>query len=271
MDTTQHVYGEGELAYWIFEPASPVPDSAPLIVFIHGAGAITPTLYQPWIEHIARKGNIVVYPVYQTQYTPPPLLTSNAMKAVQDAIALLQAGGHVVPELDKCAVVGHSVGGVIAANIAALASSNGLPPSKAVMCVEPGEYSLIGIEADYGRIPGDALMLVVVGSDDYVVGDTDGKFIFYQSSEIPLANKDFVTIFSDYYGTIPLLATHGSPADWVNALDYYGYWKLFDALTDAAFYGTYREYALGNTPEQRFMGLWSNGTPVHELVVTDQP
>ena len=52
-----------------------------------------------------------------------------------------------------------------------------------------------------------------------------------------------------------------------DALDYFGYWKLFDGLADAAFYGWNRAYALGNTPEQRYMGTWSDGRPVRELVI----
>jgi hypothetical protein len=59
--------------------------------------------------------------------------------------------------------------------------------------------------------------------------------------------------------------------DSVNALDYYGFWKLLDGLTDAAFYGKNHDYALGNTRNQRYMGTWSDGTPVKELVVTDTP
>ena len=47
-----------------------------------------------------------------------------------------------------------------------------------------------------------------------------------------------------------------------DALDFYGYWKWFDGLTDAAFHGKNREFALGNTPRQKFMGQWSDGTPV---------
>ena len=54
-------------------------------------------------------------------------------------------------------------------------------------------------------------------------------------------------------------------------MDYYSTWKLFDALTDYAFYGINGEYCFGDTPEQRFMGLWSDGTPVNELIVTDTP
>jgi hypothetical protein len=57
----------------------------------------------------------------------------------------------------------------------------------------------------------------------------------------------------------------------IDALDFYGTWKLFDGLSDAAFYGRNREYALGNTPEQRFMGRWSDGVPVRELQVTTIP
>ncbi|MCX6664133.1 MAG: hypothetical protein NTZ75_07790 [Euryarchaeota archaeon] len=57
----------------------------------------------------------------------------------------------------------------------------------------------------------------------------------------------------------------------VNAMDYYATWKLFDALIDYAFYGTNKDYCLGNTPEQRFMGLWSRGTSVRELKITDTP
>jgi len=55
----------------------------------------------------------------------------------------------------------------------------------------------------------------------------------------------------------------------LSALDYYG--KVFDGLIDAAFYGKSRNYALGHRHEQRFKGLWSNGLPVKELLVTQYP
>jgi acetyl esterase/lipase len=66
----------------------------------------------------------------------------------------------------------------------------------------------------------------------------------------------------------PDLASQGQGVD---ALDTRGLWKLFDALCDAAFFGKNREVALGNTPEQRFMGCWSDGRPVTELEVTGRP
>ena len=61
-----------------------------------------------------------------------------------------------------------------------------------------------------------------------------------------------------------------SEAD-ANALDRMGYWKWFDGLIAAAFYGRYREFALGNTPEQRNMGTWPDGTSITEPLVSDNP
>jgi hypothetical protein len=38
-----------------------------------------------------------------------------------------------------------------------------------------------------------------------------------------------------------------------------------------AFDATWCEFALGNTPEQRFLGTWSDGVLVTEAIVTDDP
>jgi pimeloyl-ACP methyl ester carboxylesterase len=318
-----------ENQYWIFEPADPKPQSAPVIVFNHGWGATNPRVYGAWIKHIVRRGNIVIYPAYQDLGTwryPPLQITPNAIRAVKDAIARLQSGQHIHPNLDKFAIVEHSAGGQITANMAASAGSVGLPVPKAVMCVQPGkswtklQRMAIPLE-DVSTIPGDALLLSVVGDKDEIVRDIDAKSIFYGATQIPSANKDFVIVVSDDHGQPELQANHFAPAasdsefqspqrgdkrptrrespliqdrlrrraerpqetsdddfpdltaqaHLVDALDFYGFWKLFDGLCDAAFYGINREYALGNTPAQRFMGTWSDGTPVKELKVTDTP
>jgi hypothetical protein len=54
----------------------------------------------------------------------------------------------------------------------------------------------------------------------------------------------------------------------VTPLAYFGIWKLFDALTNAAFYGKDRVYAFGGGPEQCGMGYWSDGVPVKPLLVS---
>lgn len=310
-------YGKGAQEYWIFEPDTPKPSSAPLIVFLHGWGGMNPLYYGAWLDHLVKRGNIVVYPRYQaTLLTARSEFTPNTIRAIKDAINRLQTEtGHVRPDLNKFAVVGHSLGGLLAANVTALAMESDLPRVRAVMSVEPGITSApVNIAlADLKKIPSDTLLLAIAGDQDTLVRDADAKRVYLESTRIPAGNKDFIMMQSDSHGTPALEASHRAPTApdksydngegarrdagensgsvsplpgpqntsashtdpsrsiAVNALDYYGTWKLFDGLCDAAFYGKNREYALGNTPKQRFMGVWSDGVPVKELKVTNRP
>lgn len=268
--------GFGSRQVWIFEPTDPTPSSAPLVVFNHGWSAIFPIYYKAWVEHLVRRGNIVVYPRYQFG----PLIgsrsaTQNAVHAVKRAISLLQDGTHVTPDLEKFAIVGHSLGGGVSAEMAALASEQELPCPRAVMPVQPF-VRFDTMMMDFQAIPAETLLLVIVGENDTIVGNSSGKLIFSTSTQIPLDRKDFIIQRTDRYGDPALVADHIAPLcipndTSVDAMDYYSTWKLFDALTDYAFYGINQEYCLGDTPEQRFMGYWSDGTPVRELTVTDTP
>lgn len=316
---TKNRYGKGGEEYWIFEPDAPRPASAPVVVFLHGWGGINPMYYGAWIDHLVRRGNIVVYPRYQASLlTSLKDFTPNMLHAVKDAIIRLQTEpGHVKPDISKVAAVGHSMGGLLAANITALAAESGLPRVSAVMSVEPGitDAPISAPLSDLKKIPAETLLLAVAGEDDTLVRDSDAKRIYYESTRVPANNKDFITLLSDSHGMPALQASHRAPTaldkDYdngegfgggpgqifgrsgglptrriddrqnngrerletmmVNALDFYGLWKLFDGLCDAAFYGKNREYALGNTAQQRFMGVWSDGVPVKELKVTDKP
>jgi pimeloyl-ACP methyl ester carboxylesterase len=268
-------YNHGEKQYWIFEPNDPKPESAPLIVFIHGGGAFHPIFYLEWIYHIVKKGNILVYPRYQFGFSGKfSNYFENTIQAVKDAIVELQSNEHVIPSLDKFAIVGHSVGGGIAAYMAAVTEDFNLPIPKVIMSVQPSIPST-NME-DLSRISNKTLMLVLVGEDDRHVGNKSAKTIFYDTTQIPTSQKDFIIQRTDRYGNPDLVANHFAPVclplfNIVNAMDYYSTWKLFDALIDYAFFGINKEYCLGNTYKQRFMGFWSDGNPVKELYVTDNP
>ncbi len=309
---TKNRYGTGGKEYWIFEPDSPRPRTAPVIVFLHGWGGMNPLYYGAWVDHLVKRGNIVIYPRYQsTLLTPIGDFTPNTLHAIKDAVSRLQTEpGHVTADLSKFATVGHSLGGVLAASVAALAKESGLPRVGAVMAVEPGitEHPINVPLADLKKLPPETLLLAVAGDQDTLVRDNDAKRIYYESTRVSANNKDYITLVSDSHGTPPLQASHRAPTAhdksydngegvgggtaqnsnsvgdttqtsrrsrldtmMINALDFYGLWKLFDGLCDAAFYNKNREYALGNTPQQRFMGVWSDGVPVKELKVTDKP
>lgn len=292
-------FGTGGAEYWIFEPAAPRLDKAPLVVFMHGWSATNPQAYGAWIEHIVRRGNIVVFPRYQSDMqTPPAEFTPNSIGAIENAIRRLQTQpGHTRPDLTRFALAGHSMGAMICANIAALAATNKLPAARAIFCAQPGRtwglpaFATIPVE-DRSAIPAGSLLVILVGDKDEVVRDIDAKRIYNESTNVPRANKNYVVLQSDTHGTA-LVADHYAPcavdtrydgeaqnsentADptsrfAANSLDYFGTWKLFDALCDAAFSGTNREYALGNTAQQKFMGNWSDGVAVAPLVVVEKP
>ena len=180
-----------------------------------------PRIYQAWINHIVERGNIVIYPLYQgSLLTPVKDFTPNAIAAVQDAIRTLKnEPGHVKPELDKFGIVGHSMGGPISANMAALWKTQGLPFPCAVMCVEPGNtwkkpaWATMEL-ADLSRIPPETLLLTVTGDQDHLVRDIDAKRIFNESTQVPLTNKNYITLISDDHGHPALKANHMVPVAW---------------------------------------------------------
>ncbi|MEI7555818.1 alpha/beta hydrolase [Candidatus Chlorohelix sp.] len=282
-ESTSSSFGEGSAKYYIYEPANPTPATAPVIALLHGYTDINPQSYKNWIDHLVRRGNIVIFPVYQATIfdTNGSKFTDTSLIALKEALAQLQQNGKVKPELDKFMLVGYSAGGIIATNLAGRATTAGLPEPRALFDITPGGCNNCGAMAIGGfplelealpAIPASMKMLVLVGDKDIIVGDKSSKVIWQNTSQISPENRDFIKVISDNHGTPALIADHGmSNRRKPDALNYYGIWKLTDALQSCALYNTECDNALGNTPAQRFMGKWSDGTAVTELVVTKKP
>jgi acetyl esterase/lipase len=290
-------FGQGAAGCWIFTPSRPVPRQAPIVAFLHGWGGIDPDYYGAWIEHIVRRGAIVIFPLYQdSPRSSPRGVLADALAGLKDGIARARSGElGLTGDVSRFAMVGHSAGGLLALNLASIVEREGLPRPRALMSVSPGltetarGRTLIPTEA-WETIPRGTLLLSLAGADDDFVGDADALRVYQRTLLIPAEDKDFVILQSDDHGTPALRADHHAattggtitgqrgPASErrpgvmvTDALDFYGTWKLFDALTDAAFYGRNREYALGDTPQQRFVGRWSDGLAVNEMIVRDLP
>jgi acetyl esterase/lipase len=267
--------GSGNTQYWVYQPASPKPASAPLVVLNHGWGAMEPDGYIGWITHLVRRGNVVVYPRYQaTLLTPRANFTPNAITAVKNAITWLQANAtRVQPQLNRFAVVGHSYGGTVTANFGHRWSSQGLPQPKVLMPIEPWYENVDSLTG----VPATTLLNCVVGADDDFAGWDGCDLIWDRTGQVGLANRDYVILPSDAHGTPDLVADHYAPAanpsggamSGIDALDWWGLWQTFDGLTDCAFFGTSCAFGLGNTPEHRNMGTWSDGVAVTPMTILD--
>ncbi len=210
-------HGSGGTEYHLYEPADPAPASAPVIVFIHGWTAIDPWLYGAWIEHLTRRGNIVIHPRYQqSALTPTPEFTPNAIQSVKDALVELAKPGHVTADPTRFAIVGHSVGGLLTANLGALAATSGLPVPRALMSVQPGRSTRpgggFGVKLeDLSLLPKDALLLCITGERDKICGDADAKRIMKESTSIPADRKNLVILTADAHGKPGLTGSHLAP------------------------------------------------------------
>lgn len=286
--------GEAPSGYWLFAPTLPAagdPRGAvaelPVVVFLHGFTAVDPERYRAWIDHVVRRGAFVVYPDYQRPIALGEdwaTFLPTAMTAVRAALGTLEAGAGVRPDVSRVGVVGHSLGGVLAAGYAARAAAAGLPVPAVLMAVTPGGCAGCApldddqgvVLPDLSAIGPETRALVVVGDDDAVVGDGGGLRIWAGLTAVPLARRDYVTTVSDAHGSPPLGAEHLFPqtsgrGGVEDALDWYGTWKWFDLLTDCAFWGEGCAAALGGSAAQRTMGVWSDGRAVAEARVTDTP
>ncbi len=282
--------GEGPRSYWLFEPADPTPATAPVIVFNHGWFAVNPGVYGAWIDHHVRKGRIVIAPRYQRDWsTPPANFLPNSLIAVRDALDVLSTSpAHVRPDRSKFAIMGHSAGGNLAAQMAAVAAEADLPIPRAVISVFPGEV-FQSRKPDLASIPASTLLVVFAGERDVVVGDQRAREIFAQASSIPSDRKKFILYRSDLRGIPQFRADHLAPTGAhlsfdtkdgllpvvqmaqaeVNAFDTVGFWRITDLTLEAAFAGKTLDEATDRGEAFRHLGFWSDGRPVLPPIVGD--
>ncbi|MCW5908237.1 MAG: T9SS type A sorting domain-containing protein [Chitinophagales bacterium] len=279
--------GNGE-DFWLYEPNNPVPDSANVIVFCHGLGMTNPKAYGAFIKHLVRKGNIVIYPRYQRTLnlgTGIAEYNDSCAKGIKKALDTIQQPGHVKGRVYNYFILGHSVGGVLTANMTMLYQQYGLPKPLTAFSMQPGASTYL--MNDYSPFPADVKFLIAVGDNDAIVGTAPGTTIYNQTVAVPTSHKNLIHHYADNHGSPAIQASHNEPCGFdnqfdngetnlfipfvtgtVDAMDYFCYWKLQDALMDCALNNQNCEYAFGDTPEQHGMGNWSDGTPVRILEVT---
>lgn len=95
--------------YNLFEPSSPTPRTAPLLIYISSKGLELAGLQEEMFRHLARKGIVVLQPVYAEEDGP-----SKGLQSIQDGMAELNSKGHVHPRGKGVAWGGYSSGGYMA-------------------------------------------------------------------------------------------------------------------------------------------------------------
>lgn len=273
--------------YWLFEPqGAGRPDSAQVVVLIHGYGAYNPMIYGKWIEHLVRRGNIVIFPRFQRNlfFPRPGKFGDHSARAIRDALQELKDPKYVRPIADYLVVAGHSYGGVVSADLGVNFREYGIPQPKGIFLCAPGTGPLKGGRLKtYEGIPENTKLVIMASEGDNIVGDEFARLVFETAVHTPQRN-----LIYQYRDSLGVGAGHSqcyavnldfdtgrrSPSAKralrgarCNALDYNGYWKILDALISCLDAGDYCRYALGNHLEQRSLGYWGNGRPIRELEV----
>lgn len=284
-------FGEGARSYWLFEPAEPRPDRpAPVVVLLHGWMSTNPGLYGAWIAHLTRQGHIVIYPRYQDDWTTRPAdFLPNALDAIRNALTVLEtAPGRTRPDRDRFALIGHSAGGNLAVQLAAMAAEVGLPEPKAVVAALPGEV-LPASGPDLALIPPSTALVVAAAQEDVVVGDGRAREIFELARSVPASHKQFVFLRSDRTAVPPLIADHAAPMSalpWldtgegpfhafqmngatVDQFDREVFWKAADLALEAGFSGRPLDELTGSGSRFQQLGHREDGLPIRPPLVSD--
>ncbi len=183
--------------FWIFEPAEfPEKRLEDVVVFLHGFMGTSPHRMGGWIDHLVKTGKIVIFPRYQTTFTPASHYTENALEAVG---GVYKRWSHL--RSMNLSVLGYSAGGNIAANFGTMHEENLLPKPKNIMCVCPGvswkhlpnmNIPLVRLEdMDYSTN-----LVVVTCEDDRVCYHRDGYRIICDTIEVD--KKELIEIQSAY-------------------------------------------------------------------------
>lgn len=207
-------FGEGNSRALAFFPKGNAAKPRPVVVFVHAPGAISPAFYGAWLSHLVRRGNVVIYPLYEASVGAVPFdeMTGEALKGVRAALAGLASNADARPDLQALGIIGHSGGAVIAANLAALSGKDELPPVRLLfgaMPARPGADKIYGPPLqDISTIPAKALALMLIGDRDPIGSDRGARQILTAAGHLGQDHRLLARAGSDNHGLPPVVYSH---------------------------------------------------------------
>jgi hypothetical protein len=154
---------------WIFRPAG-TPKR--LVIFFHGQGdetESTPANHRQWIDHLVKKGAVVVYPRYEQAYSRAVL--APAVTGIRHASGRLELKG--LPVL----ALGYSRGAALAVEYAAVAKGEHVPVPDAVESVNPVPYGEWAHPVDLRPMKPSTILAVIVSEKDPHASDGAGLLL----------------------------------------------------------------------------------------------
>jgi len=254
----------------VFRPAGATAPS-PVIFFAPGFANNDPVEYKPLINHIVSRGYALVYAPFQIvsgDITLHKKRYDTIFAGFEEAVSRYGSSF----DLTRVGYAGHSYGGSALLNLSFRGLERGWGKDGLFLFVMAPWYYYEMSLSQFVNFPQHAKVIVQVYEQDGVCDHRVGKEIF-ERINLPASEKDFVMLLREERLGYKLEADHGTPSGGgQDAHDFYGVYRLLDALADYAFAGKQeaKQIALGGgSAEQRFMGSWPDGRPVRELFAGD--
>lgn len=268
------------LKVYVFHPRNALTPR-PAIFFFHGYVGKDPDKFRSLIRQMVGKGYIVIYPTYS--FFPRPDNTKNILAKYDEINAgIKQAVQRYKKDIDTTRIgfFGQSFGASAIPSVAyRLITEKHWGTTGAFMFLSAPWYVYGLPQQNLHQFPAHVNLIIQVYNDD-IVNDHEIAVDLFNSIGIPQIRKKYYTVYSDSSNGYVMHANHftaygvGNVNGEQNLLDYYGIYKLFDALATYSFTGckSGREMSLDiGTTQQLYMGTWSNGRSVVPMAVTDNP
>jgi hypothetical protein len=232
---------ENVVIYYPLGITSPVPT----IFYSHAFGGNDPNNISGFLNFVAKKGYAVVFVPYQTvgvtiadRYNN---LLNGFIKAANDYPSII--------DTTKVGFVGHSFGGgAVFANSYHCFNTLQWGQSGRFIFSMAQWYTYDISQTELQSFPNDVKLLSIVYEDD-VTNDQRMTNDIFNTINIPSSEKDYLRVKSGTISGYVYTADHAVPNNAAfDALDYYAYYRLFDAMCDYTFNGNLagKDVALGN-------------------------
>ena len=275
---------EADITFSVYLTIPDVNGEMPLAIILHGFANPQFSTYEDWVAHLASRGMAVAFIQYPSDVLPEGHDTyvlheedgmANHPYHVPRAIALQAGLDHAESMLStnvdtsNLLIGGHSLGAGYALMVMDWSLQRGWGNESLFIDLETPYARPVQdhLQIDTSLIPENFMAHIVISEDDMSVSDCFG--VHHQA--LLGENALFIESPSDRYGFPRLVSSHYLQAS-----------ETHDTLADWAFYRrvasqadwmvTQNEnsrLALLDSDEFRYMGEWSDGTPVKELGVWD--
>ncbi len=291
--------GNGVDRSYVIYPEREDLQALPLIIFMHGWLGTNPKNFGALIDHLARRGGVVIYPVYQrNEKDAPQKVKAIAQNSILAALAWIDQNHPGMVKKEQALYYGFSIGATTAINLVAQVKENTLPSAYALLLTSPGdakhvhrgELSKSILEQSLNTLPISLPIILMSGSEDIQIGVPTAYAFWNQmchqkrlknlilyppgknlNQEIhsghgmpgaPDPRYDFPDIDATFYPIVLDAQKKFPESASLNNLDYYGTWKVITTSFDSLKLNTsLPTWLFQSSSELKNLGKFESGEP----------